>query len=372
MGAAYTPGLKVSERVRILKQRRLPLLGEVTVKVGDQVGSRDVVARTDLPGKVYAVNAAGILNVLETDVPGLMQKKVGDAVKKDELLAISPGIFGLFKNKMTSPVEGTVDAISDRTGRVMLREAPTPIVMRAYIDGRVIEIHEREGCTVETYGAMCQGIFGLGGEVEGAIEIIGAPDAELTPSMFEKDLTGKVCVGGRLLTLAAYEAAKTSGAVAVVVGGIHYRDIRDIVGHEIGVAITGSEKLPTTIVVTEGFGSIDMARATFELATKLNGRKASVNGATQIRAGVIRPELVVPDLTESRETSLDAEVPSLEIGSPVRIIRAPYFGIIGKVVEMPIQLTELESGTVVRVLIAELPDGRRVTVPRANVEIIER
>lgn len=67
-----------------------------------------------------------------------------------------------------------------------------------------------------------------------------------------------------------------------------------------------------------------------------------------------------------------AEVPSLEIGSPVRIIRAPYFGIIGKVVELPIQLTELESGTIVRVLIAKLPDGRRVTVPRANVEIIER
>lgn len=372
MGAAYTPGLKVAERVRIVKQRRLPLLGKVTVAVGDRVRSRDVVARTDLPGKVYALNASGIMNVLETDVPALMQKKAGDAVAKGELLAKSPGIFGLFRSELTSPLDGVIDAVSDRTGRVMLREAPTPIEMSAYIDGRVTEIHEGEGCTVEAFGAMCQGIFGLGGEVEGAIEVVAAPDAELTEAVFNRDLSGKVCVGGRLLTQKAYAAAMRSGAVAVVTGGIHYRDIRDIVGHEIGVAITGNEKLATTIVVTEGFGAIDMARATFELATKLTGKKASVNGATQIRAGVIRPELVVPDDSAVDEASVKESIPSLELGSPVRIIRAPHFGSLGKVVDLPIQLTELPSGTVVRVLVAELANGERITVPRANVEIIER
>lgn len=372
MGAAYTPGLKVAERVRIVKQRRLPLLGQVTVAVGDRVRSRDVVARTDLPGKVYSLNASGIMNVLETDVPALMDKKVGDKISKGDQLALSPGIFGLFRTPLKSPLDGVIDAISDRTGRVMLREAPTPIEMSAYIDGRVTEIHEGEGCTVEAYGAMCQGIFGLGGEVEGPIEIVAAPDAELTEAMFDRDLKGKVCVGGRLLTQKSFAAATRAGAVAVVTGGIHYRDIRDIVGHEIGVAITGNEKLSTTIVVTEGFGAIDMARATFELATKLSGKKASANGATQIRAGVIRPELVVPDDSAVDASAIADSIPTLELGSPVRIIRAPHFGMLGKVVDLPIQLTELPSGTVVRVLVAELANGTRVTVPRANVEIIER
>lgn len=371
MGAAYTPGLKVSERALVRKQRRLPLKGDVLVRVGDVVKSRQVVARTDLPGKVYAVNAAGQLNVLEHDLLEFMRKKEGDPVTKGELIAQTHGIFGYFKSSVLSPVTGAVDAISNRTGRVMLREAPTPVEVRAYIDGTVTEIHEGEGCTVETLGVFCQGIFGLGGEMEGELAIVGSPDAKLEASMFGPQTKGKVVVGGSLLTLDAYDAAKASGAVCVVTGGVHYKDIKQILGYEVGVAITGTEKLPTTIIVTEGFGAIDMARATFELLGKYTGSIAAVNGATQIRAGVIRPEVIVAkDSGVAGER--EAEPVPLDIGSPIRIIRAPYFGLLGKVAELPVELTQLESETTVRVLVAELGDGRRVTVPRANVEMIER
>ncbi len=53
------------------------------------------------------------------------------------------------------------------------------------------------------------------------------------------------------------------------------------------------------------------------------------------------------------------------------LIREPYFGILGKVVSLPVNLQKLASESKVRVLEAELEDGRRVIVPRANVEIIE-
>jgi hypothetical protein len=98
--------------------------------------------------------------------------------------------------------------------------------------------------------------------------------------------------------------------------------------------------------------------------------EGSINGATQIRAGVIRPEIIVPitETTEAHRISLDAF--ELKIGTPIRVIREPYFGQLGSVTELPAQLVELESGTHVRVLGAKLADGRDVTVPRANVEII--
>ena len=371
MGAAYAPGLKVSERVLIRKERRLPLRGEIMVKVGDKVTSQQVVARTDLPGKVYAVNAAGQLNVLEAEVPRLMKKKAADAVSKGEVIAETEGFFGYFKSHLASPVTGTIDTISDKTGRVMLREAPTPVEVRAYIDGRVVDLHEGEGCTVETVGVMCQGIFGLGGETEGPVKTVGSPDRELDAKLFDASCKGKVVVGGKLLTLEAYQAASAAGAVAIVTGGIHYKDIKTILGYEVGVAITGTEKLSTTIVVTEGFGAIEMARATWELIGRQEGKKASANGATQIRAGVIRPELIVSTDTPADDQK-EAEPPMLEIGSPIRIIRAPYFGLLGAVTELPVELRAMESETMVRVLCAKLGDGRTVTVPRANVEIIEK
>jgi len=60
----------------------------------------------------------------------------------------------------------------------------------------------------------------------------------------------------------------------------------------------------------------------------------------------------------------------LEIGTPIRVIREPYFGQLGKVTELPSQLQVVGSGAEVRVLRARLEGGEEVTVPRANVEII--
>jgi hypothetical protein len=58
-------------------------------------------------------------------------------------------------------------------------------------------------------------------------------------------------------------------------------------------------------------------------------------------------------------------------GTPIRIIRKPYFGAIGEVHSLPVELQQLESESMVRVVNIELDGGRVVTVPRANVEIIE-
>jgi hypothetical protein len=53
------------------------------------------------------------------------------------------------------------------------------------------------------------------------------------------------------------------------------------------------------------------------------------------------------------------------------VIRTPYFGKIGKVVDLPAPLQKLESESHARVLTVEFEDGSQATVPRANVEMIE-
>ena len=55
----------------------------------------------------------------------------------------------------------------------------------------------------------------------------------------------------------------------------------------------------------------------------------------------------------------------------IRIIRQPNFGKIGRITGLPEQLFKVESETKVRILEAELEDGKKVTLPRANVEVIE-
>jgi hypothetical protein len=140
------------------------------------------------------------------------------------------------------------------------------------------------------------------------------------------------------------------------------------------VAITGSEDKGITLVVTEGFGEIMMAGKTFDLLKAHEGQEVCINGATQIRAGVIRPEVVIPKLEDISEIEKVAEMenPGLEIGSPVRVIRQPYFGRLGTVSELPPELRQLESESKARVLEVEFPDGEKAVIPRANVEMIEQ
>ncbi len=377
MAHAYTPGLKVTEGMTIQKERRLPLEGEVLVEAGTTVKAEDVVAKADLPGNVQLLNVANLLSVPPEEVAEHVLKSVGETVSEDEIIATTKGLFGLFKSQALSPIDGTIESISDVTGQVILREPPIPVEVKAYTDGTVTEVLPNEGVTVETYGTYIQGIFGIGGETIGNLTVVAeSPDDTLTAEQILSEHQDNILVGGSLVTTDAIQEAIQNGVKGIIAGGIDDADLRELLGYELGVAITGSEQIGITLVITEGFGSIAMAEQTFTLLKAREGMQTSINGATQIRAGVVRPEIVIPlvsDTIETRETGKDGSTEGvLEIGSAVRIIREPYFGQLGRVTELPVELQNLETEAQVRVLRVELADGQQTTLPRANVEAIEK
>ena len=49
MAHSYTPGLKVTEKAIVRKERRLPLKGTVVAQKGEYVKADDIVATTSLP-----------------------------------------------------------------------------------------------------------------------------------------------------------------------------------------------------------------------------------------------------------------------------------------------------------------------------------
>jgi hypothetical protein len=378
MGSAYTPGLTVSSRTTVTKTRRLPLAGTVLVSIGDAVGPDTVVARAELPGLMQTIKVAAQLGVEPADVPAALQVAVGDRVERGQLLAQTKGFLGLFKSDCKSNTTGTVEIISAVSGNVGVREAPTPIEMTAYVPGIIKEVMPHEGVVIEARGAFIQGIFGVGGERRAPIlPVSPRPDSLLSESDITAEMSGKVIIGGANISGAALKKAADLGVIGIVVGGIVDKDLVEYLGYDIGVAITGHENIPLTLVITEGFGTIAMAERTFNLLTSLAGREASLSGATQIRAGVIRPEVIVADAPDELDATTSGIVPdeeeafSLGIGTAIRIIREPYFGKLATVSALPPQLVRVGSGAEVRVLDATLNEnGAEVTVPRANVEIV--
>ena len=374
MAHSYTPGLKVARFTVLRRERKLPLAGDVLVKVGQKVEAETCVARTELPGNVQTVNAANILGVLPEDVPDCLVKPIGSTLKKGEAFAESKSFFGLFKSKCAAPVDSTLESISTVTGQAILREPPIPVEVDAYVDGTVVEVHPAQGVTVETRGSFIQGIFGVGGETVGTLHVcVDGPGDVLTEAKIGDDVRGKILVGGSHVSTKVLRVAIQKGAKAVVVGGFDDHDLREFLGYDLGVAITGSEEKGITLVVTEGFGEIPMAGRTFELLKQCEGKKASVSGATQIRAGVLRPEIVVPqDAASVSGADGDGGGHSgLELGSVIRVIREPFFGRLGKVVSLPPELMALETEAKVRVLEVDFGNGSKTLLPRANVEMIE-
>ncbi len=384
MAHAYTPGLKVSQRTKIEKERILPLKGDVLVEKGVLVQAEDVVARTLLPGNIKPLNVAHLLGVEAAEVPRYMLVQEGDKVKEKQVMARSKGFLGLFKSEVKSPVTGTVESVSSITGQMMLREPPNPVEIKAYITGYVKELIPEEGIRVITVGSFIQGILGIGGERYGTIKVlVDDHGKEADISSLSEELRGKIVVAGSKIHQAFFQRCQELGISGVVVGSIDDMDLKNLLGYELGVAITGKEDVKTTLVVTEGFGELPIAERTFSLLQKCEGKFASINGATQIRAGVMRPELIVPDLEYLKAHDLDhilstkveekeeEEKGILEIGSRVRIIREPHFGEICEIAELPPELHQIETGAKVRVLTVNLPDGTSFTLPRANVELIE-
>jgi hypothetical protein len=374
MGHAYTPGLKVTERILVTKKRILPLKGDVLARVGDKVTPDTVVARTLLPGNVEPINVANILGIPPEDIMHHMLRKEGELVKQGEVIARSKSFFGLFSSECKSKNEGSVESISSITGQVLIRGNPIPVEIKAYLNGEVVEVFEKEGVAVSTWGSFIQGIFGIGGETHGEIRMVVKDNAEvLTDALVDKNCQDKVVVGGSLVTAEALKKAISLGAKGIVVGGFDDKDLRGFLGYDLGVAITGSEDLGITLVVTEGFGQINMAEKTFSLLKSKEGQMACINGATQIRAGVIRPEVVIPfgGDVHAKEKVKAAETIGLTEGYPVRVIRQPYFGRLGNVGALPPELQKLESESSARVLEVRFSDGTKAIIPRANVEMLE-
>src|SRR5438093_1437436 len=255
MAHTYTPGLTVTPRTVVSRKRVLPLPGTVLVSAGDAVTSATVVARAELPGKVHVVNLVNQLGILPEDLPDYMVKRVGDRIQQGDVLAETKAFITWFKTQVRAPTTGTVETVSTATGQVILREPPRPVELFAYLDGTVAEVLPGQGVRVDTTCAFIQGIFGIGGETWGTLAmVVASPEEDVTAAHFTAAHAGKIVVGGAFVGAEALARAKTVGVKGVVVGGMHDKYLRALLGYDRGVAVTGTETGGFSLVLTEALG----------------------------------------------------------------------------------------------------------------------
>lgn len=368
MGGAFTPGLNVTAHTTIRRTRLLPIRGQVLVTVGDAVEAGTNVARVDMPGTLAVAKVVQALGCTADQVEDLCAVREGDRVVRNQLIASRTFLFGLVTHRCRSPRDGTVEYISKLSGNVGIRGNPTPVTCSAYIAGTVVEVIAEEGVVVETGGALIQGIFGVGGERHGELAWLGENATALRGNAITPAHRGKILIHPGRIDGSCLAVAAEQGVVGLVGASIVDADLMGYLGYDIGVAITGQEQIPFSLVLTEGFGEMTMPTRTRNILQALAGCSAAINGATQIRAGVIRPEIIVPRPGASAAPA--AAGAELAIGTRVRCIRRPHFGRLGRIESLPAQPVAVGTGSLVRVMTVRLDDGPVVTIPRANAELL--
>lgn len=370
MANHFSPGLTVSARHTVRKRRELPIKGEILAKLGEPVRGDTVVARAELEGELRIVRVAEDLGVAPEEAVQALKVSVGQRVTQGEVLAELRGLWGLFRSTVVAPSAGTVEFISAATGHIGLRAAPKLLSLPAYINGTVVEIDDQRAVVIQAEATFVQGIFGVGGERIGKLSMLSvSADEAVEERHIPADASGLVLVGGRSPTPAALHCAAQRGAVGFVTGSVSGDTLRSYLGYDIGIALTGDEAVSMTVIVTEGFGEIAMGERVLATLRAANGQPVSINGATQVRAGAQRPEIIAP--ASSAEVTVPSARSGLDVGARVRVIRVPYFGAVGQVAELVQAPKRIETGAWARVLKVTLLDGRSITVPRANVELLE-
>lgn len=289
----------------------------------------------------------------------------GSAVVPDQVIALKR--VGRQTLMVQSSAYGKVTSIVD--GIITIKPLHVRTELAAYLSGRVVDVLPGQGAVVRAFAYLVQGQYGIGGETGGRLLVAGRSDSVLTVDAITSDWKDKVVVLGATCSLETMQAAASAGAKALVMAHLPLRTLLQFTGNTGTVGLTGDEDVPLTVVLTEGFAPAPISQRFYSTLQALDGRYAGVNGTTHIRAGVIRPEVIICEPQWPAGDAVPEEVQAeVGIGGVVRITREPYAGETGVVIALPDRRQVIATGSEVRVAQVQL-SGHTVQVPVSNLEV---
>jgi len=342
---------------RIVRRRLLPTPGRVLAHVGDRLQATDIVAQTEVPGRLQAIDLARQLDRNAQVSEQMVISQIGSQVAKGDVIAKTQSplarAFGAGR-QVRAPFDGTVQAIED--GYLFLREHPRTLSLPAYMPGEVIDEYPHRGVALAVEGALVRGVWGSGGEGLGLLAtMVAAPSEVLTWERVGLRYRGTIIVGGILQDPRVILRARQFRLAGIIVGSIHSR-LRSL-----------CEKLPFPVIVTEGIGTIPMAGPIFDLLQSHHGHLAVIAGNSSQSEG--QSEVIVPLPMQSARTQSALTVyQPLRVGDCVRLTRAPYLGQVAQVIDLPSEPQETAIGFAATGAQVKLSNGRRVFVPHVNLE----
>jgi len=347
------PVIHILPLTKIRRERLLPIPGKVLVRRGQKVAANDVIAEAKLHPEHLLLNIARGLGLSEDQSDQHLQCKAGMQISHGDVLA---GPVGMAKRVVRAPKNGRVLVAGG--GQVLLELETSPYELKAAIPVTVENLVEERGAIIEAIGALIQGVWGNGRSDFGVMNMqLNSPDDVLTPDRLDVSLRGSIILGGYCENS---EVLKTAA-------GLPLRGL--ILSSMNAQLLPLAERLHIPVVLLEGFGHRRMNSAAYKLLTTNERREVAINAQAWEPARGTRPEIIIP-LPATVEPNALQETVTFNAGMQVRLIRAPYEGSLGSIVEVRSGVTTLPSGVTALAAEIQLENGEKMELPLANLEIV--
>ncbi len=354
MSPYLPPVTHVLPLTTVRRERRLPIAGTVTVRVNERVQAQDVIAEAELAPRHYFLNLSRGLGVSVAQTGRHLVRQKGDRVDAGDVIA---GPVGLARRTVRAPADGVIAGLT--RGRVLFQARGRTFELRAGFPGIVVSTDGVRTVILETTGALLQAVWGNGKQDFGVLRLVADdPASKLRTRSLDLQLRGAVVVAGLCDNPAPLHQATELSVRGIVLGGMSSE------------LIPVARRLPYPVIVMEGFGDLPISPPIFHLLKENAGRDVALEGRPPEAYEAQRPEVIIP-LPASREAKLPDQLIPLAPGLRVRALRGPQQGAVGVVQEILENAFGYPSGILARSAIVDLEGTGLVTLPLANLEILQ-
>jgi uncharacterized protein (TIGR01319 family) len=255
-----------------------PVRGRVT-KI-EKTGIIIIREIQDYDEKPHVIDIAGPLGIKPKHIRGYLKVNLDSFVEAGQMVAsdISQGRAVT----VITPTSGLVREIDTARGTITVKYDIKPVKMVCHVSGVVSEVLPDHAVHIKGSGTRLNGVIGFGGENSGILRNASTG--------FEAD---SIVFCRQPVDIEFLHQAAEAGVSGIIAPSIPASDWVRFSGEELGVAITGFESIPFTLILTSGFGRMEMESTCAEFLEKSAGKTAALSGITQIRAGVTRPSVII-------------------------------------------------------------------------------
>lgn len=205
---------------------------------------------------------------------------------------VNKGQHLLRGGKAIAPFLSRVERVSLAEGEIILRPFFQPTEIPAFISGTVVRI-ENDTCFISAVGHRFVGEIGYGGEATGKLRMLACKTEEIQLSEIPDDLGGCIVVVEGSIGVEVFSYLAQQGVAGVVLGTCDPLVLRLFFGRDPLQLIGTQMDTDFPVVLLQGFNGA-MSEDTYNSIASFQGYQVALSADTQLRAGVMRPQLLIP------------------------------------------------------------------------------